>query len=105
MILNCLSIHLSQDSYFGGDFVPYAYARQGSSPLTSRPQTDLLLTRLSLALHRSEMAEAPPAAEPHTFGKFTDPLPFGSSSVGLDISFPHATHAYGLPERTVAHAL
>lgn len=53
----------------------------------------------------SEMAEAPPAAEPHTFGKFTDPLPFGSSSVGLDISFPHATHAYGLPERTVAHAL
>ena len=51
------------------------------------------------------MAEAPPVAEPHTFGKFTDPLPFGSSSVGLDISFPHATHAYGLPERTVAHAL
>ena len=55
MILNCLSIHLSQDSYFGGDFVPYAYARQGSSPLTSRPQTDLLLTRLSLALHREAL--------------------------------------------------
>ena len=53
----------------------------------------------------SEMAEAPAAREAHSFGRFTDPLPFGSSSVGLDIAFPRASHAYGLPERTVAHAL
>eukprot|EP00966_Prymnesium_polylepis_P119990 2772655-Prymnesium_polylepis.1 len=32
-------------------------------------------------------------------------MTYGSSSVGLDIDFPRATHAYGLPERTVAHAL
>jgi alpha 1,3-glucosidase len=41
----------------------------------------------------SEMAEAPPPPEQHTFGSFTDPLPFGSSSVGLDVSFPRATRA------------
>ena len=51
------------------------------------------------------VAEAPAAREAHSFGRFTDPLPFGSSSVGLDIAFPRASHAYGLPERTVAHAL
>ena len=47
----------------------------------------------------SEMAEAPAAREAHSFGRFTDPLPFGSSSVGLDIAFPRASNAYGLPER------
>ena len=41
----------------------------------------------------SEMAEAPPSAPEHTFGSFTDPMPFGSSSVGLDVSFPRATRA------------
>ena len=32
-------------------------------------------------------------------------MKFGSSSVGVDIDFPQATHVYGIPERTVAHAL
>ena len=43
--------------------------------------------------------------ESHKFNGFTMPLAYGSSSVGLDIDFPLATHAYGLPERTVSHAL
>ena len=45
------------------------------------------------------------AVEPHKFGSFTDPMKYGSSSVGVDVAFPRATHAYGLPERTVAHSL
>ena len=53
----------------------------------------------------SETAEAAEAAPAHTFNSFTLKQPFGDSSVGLDVSFPGATHAYGLPERTVAHAL
>ena len=44
-------------------------------------------------------------AEPVTFNSFTDPLPFGSPSVGADVDFPQASHVYGIPERTVAHAL
>ena len=53
----------------------------------------------------SETAEASNSAGGSTFNGHHDPLTFGSSSVGLDIEFPHASHAYGLPERTVAHAL
>ena len=48
----------------------------------------------------SEMAQATPT-EPNTFNSFTDAMQYGSSSVGLDIDFPLATHVYGLPERTV----
>lgn len=51
----------------------------------------------------SEVAESK-AAEPHTFNGFTDPMVYGPSSVGLDVDFPGSTHAYGLPERTVARA-
>ena len=40
-----------------------------------------------------------------TFNSFTDPMKYGVSAVGLDVDFPLASHAYGLPERTVAHAL
>ena len=45
------------------------------------------------------------AADPVTFRSFSDPMTFGSSSVGMDVDFPRASHAYGIPERTVAHAL
>ena len=53
----------------------------------------------------SDAAEAPSKTPPHTFNGHTDPMTYGSSSVGFDIDFPSATHSYGLPERTVAHAL
>ena len=53
----------------------------------------------------SETAESSPPTPPHTFNSFTDEMVYGSSSVGLDVDFPSATSAYGLPERTVAHAL
>jgi alpha-glucosidase (family GH31 glycosyl hydrolase) len=49
-------------------------------------------------------AEAKPP-EPFKFNSFSDPMPFGSASVGVDIDFPHATHVYGLPERAMDLAL
>lgn len=52
----------------------------------------------------SETAEAP-SPPSSSFNGFTDPMAYGASSVGLDVAFPRASHAYGLPERTVDHAL
>jgi mannosyl-oligosaccharide alpha-1,3-glucosidase len=33
-----------------------------------------------------------------SFGSHTDSKPFGPTSVGLDIAFPHSQHLFGLPE-------
>lgn len=43
--------------------------------------------------------------EPETFAGFRDVRKRGAESVGIDVSFPVATHLHGLPERTVAFAL
>ncbi|WKY09445.1 hypothetical protein Q1695_002089 [Nippostrongylus brasiliensis] len=40
-----------------------------------------------------------------TFKSFTDSKPFGSSSVGVDVSFVGFAHAYGLPEHADSFAL
>ena len=45
------------------------------------------------------------APEPVKFNSHSDPMVFGSSSVGMDADFPQATHVYGLPERALSLAL
>jgi Glycosyl hydrolases family 31/Galactose mutarotase-like len=40
-----------------------------------------------------------------TFQTHHDSKPFGPTSVGVDITFPSATHVYGIPEHASTHAL
>ena len=39
------------------------------------------------------------------FKEHADSKPFGPTSVGVDVSFPHATFAFGVPEHASSHAL
>ena len=49
------------------------------------------------------------ASEPdlweESFGTHHDSKPHGPTSVGVDVSFPGASHVYGIPEHASAHAL
>ena len=40
-----------------------------------------------------------------TFGSHVDSKPYGPMSVGIDISFPHSQHVYGLPEHASSAVL
>ena len=40
-----------------------------------------------------------------TFGSHVDSKPFGPQSVGFDVTFPGATHLFGIPEHASSHAL
>jgi hypothetical protein len=74
--------------------------RDGATAVSLNGRNKLLFTPFSQGVG-SETAEAPPPSQPpHTFNSFTDPMPYGASSVGVDVAFPHATHAYGIPAHT-----
>ncbi len=55
------------------------------------------------------LAAASEAHEPgmweETFQTHHDSKPFGPTSVGFDVTFPLASHAYGIPEHASSHAL
>ena len=79
--------------------------RDGESPAAVLNGRGKLLFEPFRQAVASGTAEAASITPPHTFNGHNDPMVYGSSSVGLDITLPQATHAYGLPERTVSHDL
>jgi hypothetical protein len=71
-----------------------------------------------LAIYADGTREEKPASEPvaasdsastestiESFGGHTDTVPHGHMSVGVDISFPCASHVYGLPEHSTPLSL
>jgi alpha 1,3-glucosidase len=50
-------------------------------------------------------ADSEPGMWEETFQTHHDSKPFGPTSVGVDITFPGATHVYGIPEHASTHAL
>jgi alpha 1,3-glucosidase len=50
-------------------------------------------------------ADTEPGMWEEKFGTHHDSKPHGPTSVGLDVTFPTATHVYGIPEHASTHAL
>jgi mannosyl-oligosaccharide alpha-1,3-glucosidase len=61
------------------------------------------------AAGRDLLAAASENAEPgmweESFGTHHDTKPHGPTSIGIDVTFPAATHVYGIPEHASTHAL
>lgn len=60
---------------------------------------------LAAASDGSNPATGEPGLWEESFGSHHDSKPFGPTSVGVDVSFPLATHVYGVPEHASTHAL
>lgn len=86
-------------------------SEEHSATKSSDPQADSSASASDTPVETQEKTEETPAAHvcdgcgSEQFKEHSDPKLRGPESVGVDVSFPFASHLYGLPERTVSFAL